>query len=125
MRVLTGLHGALLEWLVSQLRIACGHWSALYREPNTGDDVGVCCTLRHQAEVVNEAFFEQLEEILCSHAWCLWGPLIIPLHLEEKTHEGTGSRLGRIPWVMELEKRRVQESCLTFKDHLIQAPLNV
>lgn len=27
---------------------------------------------------------------------------------------------GRIPWVMALESRWVQESCLTFKNHLLQ-----
>lgn len=105
-----------LEWMMGQLRTACGRWSALCGEPDTGDDVGVCCTLPHQAEVVNEAFLVQLEEVWCSQASCLWAALITLVPFEEKTHEGTGNLLGRIPWV--------QESCLTFKDHLIQAPLN-
>lgn len=53
--------------------------------------MGVCCTLSHQAEVVNEVFFIQLEEILCSQDWCLWATLITLVPFEEKTHEGTGN----------------------------------
>lgn len=29
--------------------------------------------------------------------------------------------LGRVPWDMVLEKRRVQQSCLIFKDYILQA----
>lgn len=83
-----------LEWMMGQVRTACEHWSALYIEPNMADDVGVCCTLPHQAEVVNEAFFVQLEEFLCSQAWCLWATSITLLkrkHMYDNTQGRTQS----------------------------------
>lgn len=71
--------------MLSLLRTAHRHRNALYWEPHTGD-VGVCSTLPHQAGVVNEAFFVQLEEVLCSQDWCVWATLITLVYLLKRKH---------------------------------------